>query len=450
MDCPEASLDRASPRHAFVGGSVMNGKLWFTGVVAIGSLLGFSGGGFAQGPGPLAPGPDLDRLSRRMAESVHDLADDLGAGPGRNPAGQYLEPDARELQAATGNWYNTVRSTNDPYQLRRSYSGIDIAWHRLQSQIVGSGFADPAVSEELRRVADVDAQIHQALGLNNYPAIGNNVGNPNFAPGAAPFAPAIPDETRRLAYAVAQRGEALAGAVRNESGVNPALGARVAEADQLAQAVDAFYDSLSNPAVAGQPDYARSSYVAIVRQANTLGIALDATGMTPGLRPVWDSFASAHVLLRNNLNLAYPTADGLPGMAGVIPQTGYIVPPVPSAAVVGWAGELDRQVDELLANFAPTVNVVPEGRFMLDDMARLRQAAIVFKQEAAQGADPARLAFVFQDVDAHWQRLARRFDRIARGRTGPNIQRVQQIGQTCEQVHRALGMPGFPPTLGPY
>ena len=426
----------------------MSGKLRLACCAGFALVIASTQRGAAQGPGFVAPGPDLERLSRRMAEAIRDLADDLATGPGRNPAGQYLEPDARELQTAAANWYATVRSTGDPYQLRRSYSGIDIAWHRLRGQIAGTGLADPAVVQEVRRVEEVDAQVHQALGLNVYPA-GNNF-NGNFTPGTVPVPVNNgPDEARRLAYAVAQRAEALASAIRSESAVNPALGVRVAEVDQLAQAVDGFYEALNNPATAGQPDFARSNYVPIVRQANALGIALGATGVTPGLRPAWESFAATHNLLRNNLNLSFPTADGLPSGAGQPPPPGYGFAPVPTAgAAAGWAVELDRRVDDLLVHFAPTAGVVPEGRLMLADMERLRQAAEVFRREAARGADPDRLALMFQDVDAHWQRLARRFERIGRGRTGPNIQRVQEIGQICEQVHQALGMPGYPSTFG--
>jgi len=57
------------------------------------------------------------------------------------------------------------------------------------------------------------------------------------------------------------------------------------------------------------------------------------------------------------------------------------------------------------------------------------------------------MADEFQDVDACWQRLVRRVNRISRGRTGPNIQQVQKMGATCEQIHTVLGMPGYPPTL---
>ena len=59
-----------------------------------------------------------------------------------------------------------------------------------------------------------------------------------------------------------------------------------------------------------------------------------------------------------------------------------------------------------------------------------------------------KLYYGFRDVDALWQRLARRVNRVARGRMGPNIQQVQRIGATCEQIHRVLGMPGYPPVLG--
>ena len=67
----------------------------------------------------------------------------------------------------------------------------------------------------------------------------------------------------------------------------------------------------------------------------------------------------------------------------------------------------------------------------------------------ARNADANSLALSFRDVDAIWQRLARRVNRIAKGRTGPNIQQVGKIGETSEVIHRALGLPGYAPVLGP-
>jgi hypothetical protein len=96
----------------------------------------------------------------------------------------------------------------------------------------------------------------------------------------------------------------------------------------------------------------------------------------------------------------------------------------------------------------PTTAGVPEGGSFLADAQRLLDAAANFRQDAVQGLNPGQLAYEFRDVDACWQRLARRTNRIARGRTGPNIGQVARIGETCEQLHRALGMPGYPAAFG--
>lgn len=430
----------------------MTAKRGLTSLVGFGLVLGLAAPSSAQNPVLLGPGPGLERLARRMADAVRDLADDIATIPNLNAPYAYLEPDTRELQAAAGAWYATVQATSDPYQLRQSYANIDVAWHRLRGQIGTAGLVDPATLQEVRRVEEVDAQVHQALGLNDYPTTNpGGIGVPPPIVGTGPIGlTSDPNDARRLAYTVAQRAEALVNSIRVEAGVNPALNGQYAGVNQLAQAVDGYYDAFNNPAVIGQPNFAQVNYAPIVRQANTLGIALEAAGMTPGLRSAWNSFTASHNLLRSNLNLAYPTADGFPPAGGQVPTLGYGVPAVPSStAAVGWAAELDRQVNDLLVHFVPTVRVVPEGRFMLADMERIKQAVTVFRQEAARGASLGQLSAVFGEVDVHWQRLARRVDRIGRGRTGPNIQRIAEIGQTCQQIHQALGMPGYAPTFGP-
>jgi len=74
-------------------------------------------------------------------------------------------------------------------------------------------------------------------------------------------------------------------------------------------------------------------------------------------------------------------------------------------------------------------------------------AATDFRQDVARGISPGQLAYEFRDVDAVWQRLARRTNRIARGRTGPNIQQVANMGTTLAQLHDALGLPGYAPIV---
>jgi len=417
-------------------------------VIAVVLCLGIARAGLGQGLVAPAPGADLERLSRRMAEGVRDLADDIAAGPGRTPQGQYLERDARELQRSTGEWYTLIRGNVAPFQVRRSYAGLDVSWHRLRGQLDQPGLMNQAIADEARRVEQADAQLHQALGLNAYPA--------NFD--GPPAAPTGLDEVRRLAYALAQRGEALAATIQADYAADPNARLLVNDSAQLARTVDAFYDSLNNSATAAQPGYARASFVPIVAQANGFGVNLDRVGRSPRAQASWDAYTAVHNLLRNSLDLNNPTPDGLPqnnlNFNPNVATGGIAYNPNanPAAPVGAWAEQLDRQVDDLLANFAPTARVVPEGGEMLEDMQRLRRAVVDFRRDVAQGFPAGRLAFEFREVDEHWRRLARRIERVAvaRGRaTGPNIQRVGQIGQTCEQIHRVLGMPGFAPTFGP-
>jgi hypothetical protein len=114
-------------------------------------------------------------------------------------------------------------------------------------------------------------------------------------------------------------------------------------------------------------------------------------------------------------------------------------------------GLADRRVEQTAAFvsvFGPTAGGVPEGPITLADAERLRAAAADFRQDVARGLPPNQLAYEFRDVDAIWQCLARRVDRIARGRTGPNIAQVQKPGGIIAQIHQVLGMPGYPPDFG--
>ena len=393
----------------------------------------------AQGLIAPSPGADLERISRRMADAFRDLSEDVSSGLGQTQFGQHLLRDVQELQQANGAWYAAIRDTNNPYQIRRSYSGIDTSWHRLRSQLASQVGANQAIADEIRRVDEADKQVHQALGLNAYPG--------GFDGQAAPTGL---DEVKRLAYALAQRGEALASLIQADYGPNPVFANLVNDAAQVAQLVDTYYDNLNNPANAQQPDFARQSFAQIIQRSNNLGMTLGTSGvMPPRISSAWDSYTSVHNLIRVNLGLTNQTSDGLPPQ-NVNVTIGIPINPNPTNQVVQWSVDLDRQVDELLADFTPNVQSVPEGREMLIEMGRLRDHIHEFRRDASQGFDPGRLAFEFREVDTAWLRLSRRFDRVARGRSGPNIQRVQQMGQTCEQIHRVLGMPGFAPVYQGY
>jgi hypothetical protein len=101
------------------------------------------------------------------------------------------------------------------------------------------------------------------------------------------------------------------------------------------------------------------------------------------------------------------------------------------------ADGLINQVKAFIEAFAPTANVVPEGREFLADAQALGAAAAQFRQDAASGIDPARLSSGSRAIESLWLRLSRRTERIARGRTGPHIQQVGLMGQTVQQLRLA-------------
>jgi hypothetical protein len=211
---------------------------------------------------------------------------------------------------------------------------------------------------------------------------------------------------------------------------------------------------MNNQGVAQQRDEVRLNFSQIIQRSNGLGISMSAIGMPPRVKTAWDAYTAVHNLIRMNLGLTAPTPNGLPdpnqGVVGNPNLGGAGVPYVANqtAPVAQWADQLDRQVDDLLANFGPMAQGVPEGQEMIQEIERLRNDVRNFRGDASQGLEPNRLAYEFREVDADWQRLGRHFARVGRGRTGPALQRVQQIGQTCEQIHRVLGMPGYPPSFG--
>jgi hypothetical protein len=128
------------------------------------------------------------------------------------------------------------------------------------------------------------------------------------------------------------------------------------------------------------------------------------------------------------------------GAGGDLPPA-YVPPaelpvPVDAGPVARHAALLTSQVDSFLGVFAPTAGVVPEGGAFLREAQELAEASRAFQALLATGAPPAALADSFRVVEGRWSRLARRTERVAKGRTGPNIQQVQLMGTTLEAIRR--------------
>jgi hypothetical protein len=403
---------------------------------AIGSLASGSTGRAQPANPPPSPDPsarpqtpavaaaELGALASRMAEQARRLSEVIAAELGGNDRGRRLERESTELAQAVGEFRRAVRDGVDRFTLRQAYAGVDATWHQLAAELSRRGTTTPALTRAVGDVAETDARIHAALGMNPAPA--------GYYGAQAPTGVA---DVQRLAHALVDRAERLAAVVRTDM-TGPGAGRAVQDAVNLAALADTFHDSLR---LEGRVDAViANGYSGVAGQADRLAGDLVKTP-PPRVQAAWQAFRSVDVLLRQALGMRLDPSL----LAGTALAPGDPLP------LVVLAGQLVEQVSAFLQVFGPTARNVPEGDLFLADAQVLQEAATAFRQKALSGMSPAQLAFEFRPADAVWQRLARRTARIARGRTGPNIQQLDQIGQTVAEIHRLLGVPGYPPVIAP-
>ena len=375
-------------------------------------------------PGQVIAASDLNNLVHQMADRVRHLGEDITSDLGQTPAGRHMIQDTQELAQAVDEFHESLHNVPDPLQRRQAYTGIETTWQHLRGQFAQG--SSPAVIRAADRVEQLDAQIRQALGLNG-PPIG-------FYDGRQ--APNGINDTRRLAHALVDRAEALAAVIQADMGRDPNGAALAQDAGELARLADRFHDTID----ANQPvTVAAQAFGPVDVIADRLERYITTNQVPPRVQNAWQGFASVEILIHQNLGLGSPQPQVQVSLA---PPQGVSVSPI-----VGLSNQLAEQITDFVQVFSQTAVNVPEGGAILADAQRLQAEAANFQQDVVREIPANQLAYEFREVDAAWQRLARRVNRIARGRTGPNIQQVQKLGATCEQIHRVLGMPGYAPVL---
>lgn len=372
---------------------------------------------------PTAPNPaDVNRLAHNLADRVRLLAEDVGRNFGNHPATGQIVADAQEMATSVDEFADGLQAPGNPaYQAGQSFGGIDANWQYLRNQITRTGVNAAPVNQAVVRVDEMVVAIRQQLGGNPPP--------PSYgAPGPAPVGVA---DTQRLANALVSRAQILQATIQGNINNDPNAAAAANDAGQLVAAADQFHDAI-NPA---QPiDVAARAFAPVDALADRVEAYANTPGMAPGVVQAWQSFAQVEVLLHQNL--------GITASQPAVPVSLVVNGPGPGP-MAGLAQQLFDRTNTYIATFSTTARNEHEGFAALGDAQRLLGAVDQFRQAAnTPGQNPASLAYAFQDVDILWQRLARRAARIARGRNGPYIQQVRAIGETCEQIHRVLGMAG--------
>jgi hypothetical protein len=106
--------------------------------------------------------------------------------------------------------------------------------------------------------------------------------------------------------------------------------------------------------------------------------------------------------------------------------------------LAGLADTLSGQVEGFLQAFVATARDVPEGEGFVADAQALGEANDRFRRMASGGVPPAQLSQELRAVESAWQRLQQRTQRVARGRTGPNIEQVGLMGNTLQKMRQVL------------
>jgi hypothetical protein len=101
------------------------------------------------------------------------------------------------------------------------------------------------------------------------------------------------------------------------------------------------------------------------------------------------------------------------------------------------ADQLAGQAAAFEQVFGLTASVTPGGGAFRAD-ARILQSAALGLRQAAIAGDARRMALAYRDIYAAWSRMINRVNRIAPGRTGPNIEQIWRMGDTTARIGRAL------------
>ena len=368
---------------------------------------------------------DFKALVKAMAAHVRQLEANLAAESKPTDATKARIAETKELARSMDEFPASLARRFEPFRVRKQYSGIDASWHHLVAALRSSKDLPEPIEQTLRAAAETDLAIHRATRSReasvyygmNAPMEGMN-------------------ELRRLGFALVDRSQALAETIRVE--VPGAQGGRLLEeAVNLTQAAENYREALKAD---GRIDaITQNGFAPIEAMSKALFNDLSRVASAPRSMTAWKSYAAVEALMRQVLN-------------GPAPAAAVAVQPVPEVNVMQSILDLDDQLileaTKYADLFGPTGNGIEEGPDFLNDARLLQIAAANFHRQATNSPTPSALAFQFRDIDIIWLRLARRTARIGRGQAGFNVNRVERMGQIIGELHRLLGIPGYPVSVG--
>ena len=372
---------------------------------------------------------DFGRMSARLEERTRFLVEEIAAEMGTTADGRHLLEDAEAVADAAGRLNRSSRDSRDPRGPAAAFNQFDASWRHLRSLLEGRRLP-PSVGRAAERVDETAGALYDVLGPRVAPPAGAIPVGPSYGEFGDYGGPVQSPDA--LIWEAQQRAEALASAIHSEM-ADPLL---TQQAAQLAAQISRLGQGFArDPGLGIDPralDPIASVSEPIARRF--------ASGRVPSeVTRAWDSYAYSEMMLRQQLGAG---ASGLDRRQSARPSFGTMSP-----AALELTDRLAGRLDEFLQVFSPTVRVVPEGEAFLAEAQALRNAVEEFREAARAGAGPRALAEPFGAMQDLAARLNRRVDRVGRGRSGPNIEALRQVGAMVSELGGLLE--GRPVPYGP-
>jgi hypothetical protein len=394
-------------------------------------------GQFAVGSnGQLALGSptSIPAATSRLAATARRLTSTVRAELAGTSLGRRLEIRANALQGAAQSLDAAVRGGATPDELRPSLAAVDAAAAQVQAVLNAAPGAAPQSALLAAQIDDLTNSLRRMIGgVVPIGPIGPGPGGLEYDAGTI----------IQQAESARSRANALATTIATQVGWVEPYDRAIRDLRGLSAQLAALRDQArrSNPLTTLQAGWAsvrgRSAGLAaslrgvrpppaVVSGLNALQADLDALAGSLGISP-------GYVVDPDRPSLLEPPAyGGLP--YPIVPPT---IPPWPyDPPVVRLIDQALGEVDAFLLGIRPHLGTIPEGpRFQADAVA-LRNDLLDLRQRVlARDAGPSRAA-AFARVDRSYRRLADRTARIAKGRYGPNIARVDSLGTLIGRILR--------------
>ena len=162
----------------------------------------------------------------------------------------------------------------------------------------------------------------------------------------------------------------------------------------------------------------------------------------PDLPPADDPAVQPSALTREVQRPAFDTAPPPMSEPALAPPPGLAPAPAPAASpLIGLADQLAGQADQFIGMISANARIINGAGAFVADGRRMRAAALRLRQ-AAEAGDPNGMAQELRNVDAAWQALSIRLDRVSgprirAGVVGPFAGQALQIGGTVGQLQNA-------------